>query len=254
MTSRIPRLCEICTSSYRPNYAKQRTCGRACGVELRRREGTLTPPRRFGPVSKVYFPTCRVCSTVFTRRSKPTEHPVCPNPGCRLQVLSCHECDGFVVSHLVRKYCNSVCAGRAKRRADLARYGATPEQVDQPRQCRGCGNKIPQQRRLCDDCRTLKEREDRRKHKRRHRARIRCVPSEDYTLVEIAHRDGRRCGLCRHPVDMTLAVPHPDAPTIDHVLPLAAGGDNTRANVQLAHFLCNSKKGSGGSQQLALLG
>lgn len=53
---------------------------------------------------------------------------------------------------------------------------------------------------------------------------------------------------------MTQAVPHPKAPTIDHVVPLAEGGHDTRANVQLAHFLCNSIKGRGGSQQLALIG
>lgn len=53
---------------------------------------------------------------------------------------------------------------------------------------------------------------------------------------------------------MTKAVPHPKAPTIDHVLPLAAGGDDVRANVQLAHFECNWKKRDGGTQQLMLVG
>jgi 5-methylcytosine-specific restriction endonuclease McrA len=49
-------------------------------------------------------------------------------------------------------------------------------------------------------------------------------------------------------------VPHPDAPTIDHLLPLCDGGDDVRANVQLAHFLCNSRRGAGGVVQLALVG
>jgi 5-methylcytosine-specific restriction endonuclease McrA len=53
---------------------------------------------------------------------------------------------------------------------------------------------------------------------------------------------------------MTKAVPHPKAPTIDHILPIACGGNDTRANVQLAHFICNSRKGTRGSQQLALAG
>ncbi|MDX3353901.1 HNH endonuclease signature motif containing protein [Streptomyces sp. ME01-24h] len=62
------------------------------------------------------------------------------------------------------------------------------------------------------------------------------------------------CGLCGGRVAMKQTVPHPKAPTIDHVVPISEGGDDTRANVQLAHFLCNSSKGPRGSQQLALIG
>ena len=53
---------------------------------------------------------------------------------------------------------------------------------------------------------------------------------------------------------MTEAVPHPSAPTIDHIVPWSISKDDTRANVQLAHFICNSRKWTRGSQQLALFG
>jgi len=53
---------------------------------------------------------------------------------------------------------------------------------------------------------------------------------------------------------MKQVVPHPKAPTVDHIVPVSEGGDDTRANVQLAHFVCNSVKGARGSQQLALIG
>jgi 5-methylcytosine-specific restriction endonuclease McrA len=43
---------------------------------------------------------------------------------------------------------------------------------------------------------------------------------------------------------MTVKVPEPLAPTIDHIVPVSKGGDDTRANVQLAHFRCNSVKGN----------
>lgn len=89
---------------------------------------------------------------------------------------------------------------------------------------------------------------------RRRRAAKRGGVSEPYTLAGIAVRDRNRCRLCGGRVAMTKAVPHPKAPTIDHVVPVSAGGDDSRANVQLAHFLCNSVKGPRGSQQLALLG
>jgi len=54
---------------------------------------------------------------------------------------------------------------------------------------------------------------------------------------------------------MTKVVPHPKAPTIDHIVPLAQGGDDTRDNVQLAHFECNwRKRDAGESEQLRLIG
>lgn len=89
---------------------------------------------------------------------------------------------------------------------------------------------------------------------RRRRAAKRGRPSEPYTTAEIAARDRFRCRLCGGRVAMKQAVPHPKAPTIDHVVPVSEGGDDTRANVQLAHFVCNSVKGPRGSQQLALIG
>jgi 5-methylcytosine-specific restriction endonuclease McrA len=42
---------------------------------------------------------------------------------------------------------------------------------------------------------------------------------------------------------MDVNVPEALAPTIDHVVPVSRGGDDIKANVQLAHFRCNSVKG-----------
>jgi len=42
---------------------------------------------------------------------------------------------------------------------------------------------------------------------------------------------------------------------LDHIIPIAAGGEHTPANLQLAHFLCNSiKRHLGGGEQLMLFG
>jgi hypothetical protein len=89
---------------------------------------------------------------------------------------------------------------------------------------------------------------------RRRRAAKRDARSEPYTLAEIAARDRFRCQLCGCKVDMTLRRPDVMSPTIDHVIPIVEGGDDVRANVQLAHLRCNSSKGARGSQQLALVG
>jgi len=70
-------------------------------------------------------------------------------------------------------------------------------------------------------------------------------------------RDKWICQLCRKPVARTAVAPHPLAPVVDHIVPLGggAGGKHEPANVQCAHFLCNSRKGArGGGEQLLLIG
>lgn len=59
---------------------------------------------------------------------------------------------------------------------------------------------------------------------------------------DIYSRDDYTCKLCNEPLNMDEKVPHPLAPTIDHVRPLARGGTHEPGNVQAAHFLCNSTK------------
>jgi 5-methylcytosine-specific restriction endonuclease McrA len=53
---------------------------------------------------------------------------------------------------------------------------------------------------------------------------------------------------------MDKVVPHYKAPTIDHLIPISEDGEDAPANVQLAHFICNSIRGAGGVVQLALIG
>lgn len=68
-------------------------------------------------------------------------------------------------------------------------------------------------------------------------------------------RDGFRCHICKGKLDMDAVAPHPESPTIDHVIPLAKGGTHEPANVAAAHFLCNSKKGDRVTgEQLMLIG
>jgi 5-methylcytosine-specific restriction endonuclease McrA len=57
-------------------------------------------------------------------------------------------------------------------------------------------------------------------------------------------RDGWTCRLCGKPIVREAVVPDPLAATLDHILPLALGGAHAYANVQTAHFICNSLKGA----------
>lgn len=59
---------------------------------------------------------------------------------------------------------------------------------------------------------------------------------------EVFERDGWVCGLCQQPVDESLSYPDPMSVSLDHVIPLAHGGDHTKANTQCAHLDCNVTK------------
>lgn len=60
---------------------------------------------------------------------------------------------------------------------------------------------------------------------------------------KIYDRDGGICQLCGGWVDSNLPYPHRKAFTIDHIIPVSAGGTDEETNLQTAHMDCNSGKG-----------
>lgn len=55
-------------------------------------------------------------------------------------------------------------------------------------------------------------------------------------------RDEGICWICDRPVDPSLRHPDPGSRSMDHVIPLAAGGVHGTENVALAHLGCNAAK------------
>lgn len=87
----------------------------------------------------------------------------------------------------------------------------------------------------------------RRKHNRARRARVKGLFVETVDLDVVFRRDGGVCGLCH------LSVRRADA-SVDHIVPLARGGEHSYKNAQLAHLKCNKKKQTKVQGQLRLLG
>lgn len=252
---RESRECAVCGSGFHPNYREQVNCSRQCGAAARRaKRRPVERPRRTW--------TCEVCGVAYRRsysgqrtcgrvcgaalKARNRSQVVRPEPPPKI----CAQC-GSPFTGSRHRYCSAECSARAARVQDLRRYGKTPDDADR---CESCGVAVPFKRKRCDDCKLATVRAWRKRRKRKVKARLRGVAHEPYTLAEIAIRDRGVCQLCRKRVAMSQVVPHPKAPTIDHVLPIAAGGQDVRANVQLAHFECNWQKSDGGTQQLALIG
>ena len=126
--------------------------------------------------------------------------------------------------------------------------------------CQGCGGPRPttRGRRFCESCSDqLAKARNRRKNVKRRAARMRgaAIELERYTTQEIAERDNWTCHLCKRKVTKRqLPVGHPRSATIDHLVPVSAGGDDVRANVALAHWSCNAARSDTGAAQLRLMG
>lgn len=194
------------------------------------------------------------------RGSRPAETRMCRPCRARRRATSgtsCSQCgQGFTPERSAQRFCSLVCAYASRK--GIAPVWAT-EAMRSPRSlpCKACETDVVTTGAvvLCEACRALRQREHWQGKNRRRRATLRSVASEAYTLTEIARRDGYRCKLCRRKVDVRLKAPHPKSPTVDHIVPLAHGGDDTRINVQLAHWGCNSRKGADcGPWQIALVG
>lgn len=113
--------------------------------------------------------------------------------------------------------------------------------------CTRCGVAMAQPSQTRASCPACRERSKRAKSMRR-----RLVAASGVTIKEIGERDGWRCHICRKVVD----VRRNDArfgPSIDHLIPIAAGGSDDPSNLALAHRRCNSSRGTGGSAQLRLI-
>jgi len=77
----------------------------------------------------------------------------------------------------------------------------------------------------------------------RRRALKASVECEKYRPLDIFERDGWDCQLCSEPIDRSAPWPAPRSPSIDHIVPLVAGGGDMPNNVQASHLGCNLRKG-----------
>jgi len=91
-------------------------------------------------------------------------------------------------------------------------------------------------------CYELKQREARHAASQRRRALQRDAFVAPVYRKRVFESDGYRCHICNKMTKKTATVPHPMAPTIDHLTPLAKGGTHEPLNCRTAHFICNSKK------------
>ncbi|MGV0399782.1 HNH endonuclease [Corynebacterium segmentosum] len=130
--------------------------------------------------------------------------------------------------------------------------------------CRNCGEQLKTRLgSFCgkDGCRKEAKRQYRKEHAEeirayriKNKAARRSVKVESVQRQEILERDNWTCMLCGEQISKTVMYPDPYSPSLDHIVPIAEGGDHSKANIQASHLVCNVRKGKRGSpQQLALI-
>lgn len=172
-----------------------------------------------------------------------------------LPTIGCRICGVEVEQTLERGrrlYCSDDCRAEKQLRRSRHRRGTPDVRL---LTCANCGKEWEQAptrggvHTYCSEACSNEVRGDRR------RARKLDAFVAPVSRQRIFERDGWRCGICGKKVDKRKRHPHPMAATLDHIIPLAAGGTHEPANVQCAHARCNSsKRDRPANDQLRLVG
>lgn len=163
-----------------------------------------------------------------------------------------------------RKFCDSRCDARSRRGHPLTRQCMECGKEYSPLSGHGrdsmvcgaeCGayRKRRQVNQAYHRARATEEGRDRlRRHGSRRRARKRKAFIDDVSREEVMRRCRWVCHLCGERIPKNAEWPAPMFGTVDHVIPLADGGEHSYANCKAAHLTCNCRKGARARGQLGL--
>lgn len=248
--------CEICDKSFEPHKGgkKQKYCSGACRRQvalsnLKNRQALALSNRlenlfcrqcgekvQYKGTGAIPIFCNEKCKTKFhntkSRRAR---------PGLKLNLSkNCEFCGtNFIAKKRDARYCpDRYCAQKAyKQRKKMGQPLARSFNVA----CNGCGTNFIAKKENARWCSKLCA----NRHWGNLRAKAgRVRTAGDYSDREIFVRDNWICHLCQKPIDQQLSRTDPMGATIDHLLPLSRGGDDSLENVKAAHWSCNRAKGA----------
>lgn len=256
--------CPQCGALFISVQKHQRFCSPRCKNRFNTARRSIPESQCVG-CGKVFRPKQRKYSTYCTRECA-WEHwrdyvilprGLEPQPiACQVRVAQCDWCKkwfykkGPSSARPWSRHCSDGCRYEQTKANLRARYLEQRPPVE--RMCEQCGRCFIT--RLHADRKYCSARCAANAAKGQRRARLRGVQREVISRNAVFVRDGGRCMICRKPILRNKRAPHPLSFTLDHVIPLSLGGAHVFANVQAAHFACNSRRGNKGVAQLRLLG
>ena len=248
------RRCEYCDAILSEDNSAIH-CNRNCTRESR--QGSV-PVRRKG--EKPVCPQCNVsflptinkqiyctskCQEIASRRTR-----ACAL--CGASYLSGRR-ESITRPRMCSKECSAKYREQVRAQMKIDRFGP-------PRTCRWCGVTFgyggEAYKGWCSkSCRAeyTKDYERRLGHERR--ARLREVTIEVFSPAYILKRDKYICQACGKKTKPKEKPTHPLYPNVDHIVPLAAGGEHSKKNCRCVCASCNSQKREGTlNDQLLLFG
>lgn len=169
-------------------------------------------------------------------------------PFCAYYAFHCPDCgDATSARHSLVTTCRACRTRRvaaAARSAGEAVHRAAAAEVS----CEECGSRFcplygSKERRFCAPCAAERGRRWRKASKLKRKAAERGANAEHVDPIRVFERAGWRCYLCGCDTPRTLRGSYePNAPELDHVVPLARGGAHTYANTACACRACNGTK------------
>jgi 5-methylcytosine-specific restriction endonuclease McrA len=252
-------LCVSCGKDLPPGCRKH--CSKDCQARHRNPSGKLW--------SELYKPKppafCTHCGIQF----KPSRHSrgLFCSYKCRgsNESLICNEVHGIKRLH----HLNQIAP--AKREESLMRKAARKDKLEQAREvrrlmramrpCKQCGKPVGNKhgriigQHCSEACHLIQKRQARksmteksieaRRADRKRRKAIQRGASNGIAVSPkaIFNRDGWKCQICTRPTPEKLRGTYkPNAPELDHIVPLSKGGPHTPSNIQTACRACNAEK------------
>lgn len=256
------QLCAHCATSFRKLFASK-FCSLSCSGKAQAKQpaqivcqqcGAVAARKTASGTDRTKF-CSRECAFVAKAAAKrPKRAWVSPQRECE-----CRACGASFWRQGKsgsRSYCSVVCRDAAHahnvKRYTLANYVPVARV---PRECAECGQAFLGHARTLHCSESCARRRQRRIAKRVLKARKRGVQAERVDPRVVFTRDGWTCQMChkRTPSRLRGHV-HPDAPELDHIVPLSKGGAHTYQNTQCACRACNGAKGNKIQGQLRLVG
>ncbi len=185
----------------------------------------------------------------------------CEECGCAMTLAVPRACGGFTK----RRFCSTRCRERAKQRrhrktetyskyyrsrvdsgkwADANRRARARRRKYETILCPYCGiefRKVAGSNRvICGSVECERASDLDRVHERH--ARLHNVTVEHFSRTAVFERDDWTCRICGEPIDRGAPPKSPMSASLDHVVPLAKGGEHSMRNTQCAHLRCNMIK------------
>lgn len=229
------RACEVCEKTFTARKPSAKYCSDGC----RNRRPRENRGRRASGKHKIEQRACKACSIAYHARRDNS-----------------------------RVFCSDPCKEDWRRVIQSVSHTVYRRLRVEPvaRRCPDCGGELAPQQHRCPPCReaahakaTVRAKQNEKKsgakaaRRRARKLKLRGVRVEAVNLLEVLERDKWTCQLCGIKAPKKLRGTYDDrAPEVDHIIPIAQGGEHSYRNTQCACRKCNIAKSANPMGQLRL--